>query len=119
MVATPMTPAVTAAAGTVLAAPAAVDGSNGNSWTNTGREIIEITNGAASAITATFVTTGTFDVGTVAYAIADLSVAIAASTTKVCGPFEKALFNDDDNLVTVSWSSGTTITARVITMGLA
>jgi hypothetical protein len=119
MAATAYTPTVSAAAGTVLAAPAAVDAANGNSWVNTNREIIEITNGAGAPITATFTTYGTYDVGSVAYAIADLAVTIVNGTTKVCGPFDRTLFNDPDGLVIVNWSSGTTITARVITLGTA
>jgi len=111
------TPVLSGASGSVLAAPAAVDAANGNEFLNAGRTMIEITNGSASAVTATFITNGTYAVGSTTYAIADLGVAIAASATKVCGPFDTTLFNSGSGTVQVDWSSGTSITARVITMG--
>jgi hypothetical protein len=84
------------------------------------RSIIEITNGGSgSPVTATFITNGTYLVGAVAYAIADLAVAIASGTTKVCGPFDTTLFNSATGTVQVDWSSGTSMTARVITLGTA
>jgi hypothetical protein len=109
----------TAAAGTVIAASNAVDAPNGNQFVNTGRELVEITNGAASPINATFTTNGVYTVGVVQYAIADLVVNVTNGTTKVCGPFDKTLFNDANNFVYVDWSSGTTVTARVISLGTA
>jgi len=110
-------PVVSAAAGSVLAAPASVDAANGNEFDNAGRTMIEIVNGSASAVTATFITNGTFAVGSSTYAIVDLAVSVAASATKVCGPFDTTLFNSGSNTVQVDWSSGTSITARVIAMG--
>lgn len=113
----PLTPVTTSASGSVLGAPAAVDAANGNEFENAGRSLIEIVNGSASSITATFVTNGTYSVGATSYAIADLTVAIAASATKACGPFDTTLFNSGTNTVQVDWSSGTSITARVIALG--
>jgi uncharacterized protein (DUF697 family) len=120
MARTALTPVTTAAAGVVLAAAAAVDAVNGNSFVNTGRELIEITNGSGSPITVTFITTQTYNIGAVTYAIADLAVTIAAGVTKACGPFDKTLFNDSaTGTVGVDFSSGTTVTARVISLGTA
>lgn len=119
MARTAFVPVTTAAAGTVLSAATAVDAGNGNEFTNAGRAIIEITNGAAATITATFTTNGTYNVGAVSYAIADLAVTVASSTSKVCGPFDSTLFNSASGTVQVDWSSGTSITARVITLGTA
>lgn len=110
MSATALTVTTSAPAGTVLPALAAVDGANGNTFTNTGREVIEIANGAGAPITATFVTTLTYQ----GYAIADLAVSITNGTSKTVGPFDVALFGD---VVTVTWSSGTTVTARVTKLG--
>src|SRR5215831_17632442 len=109
----------TAAAGTTLPAAVAVDQPNGNQFTNTGRELIEITNGAASNINVTFITNGVYSVGSVQYPIADLVVLVVNATTKVCGPFDKVLFNDGSGNVDVDYSSGTSITARVISLGSA
>ena len=107
----------TAASGVLLTAATGVDAGNGNEFSNTNRELIEITNAAASAITATIITNGTYSVGNTAYAIADLSVVIAAGTTRGAGPFDRTLFNSATNTVQIDWSSGTSITARVISLG--
>lgn len=111
-------PVTSAAAGTVLSAATSVDAVNGNEFANAGRATIEITNGGTGApITATIVTNGTYSVGAVAYAIADLTVSVASGTTKVCGPFDTTLFNSGTSTVQVDWSSGTSVTARVIVLG--
>lgn len=114
-----MTVTTTAAAGTLLNAPAAVDAANGNSFTNTGRELIEITNGSGTTLTVTFITNGVYAVGTVQYALADINVSVSNATSKVCGPFDKTTYNDGSNLVDVDWSTSNSVTARVISLGTA
>lgn len=110
----------TTAPGTVLAAAAAVNAANGNQFVNpTGRAVIEIINGAGAPITVGFTTSNTYNVGAVTYAVADLNVTVNNGVSVVCGPFDKSLFNDANGNVLVDWSSGTTITARVIEMGTA
>lgn len=117
MARTPFTPVTTAASGVVLASAVAVDSGSGNEWTNAGRSLIEINNSSASAVTATVVTNGTYNVGTTAYAIADVSIVIAASGSMVAGPFDTALYNSATTTCQINWSSGTGITARVIVLG--
>jgi hypothetical protein len=112
------------APGTVLTAAAAVDASNGNSFANpTGRAIIEITNGGGASINVTFTTNATYNVvgtnGTVVYNVADPLIAVASSTSKVFGPFDKTLYNDGTGNVLVDFSSGSSVTARVIEVFLA
>ena len=119
MARTPFTPVTTAATGTVFASAVAVDAGNGNEWTNAGRSFIEIFNNSASAITATFITNGTYNVGTQAYAVADTAVTVAASGTVGVGPFDTTLYNSTTTTVQVNWSSGTGITARVVILGTA
>lgn len=120
MARSPFTGVTSAAAGTVLSAPAAVDAVNGNEFTNNGRAVIEIVNGGSgSPVTATIVTNGTYSVGAIAYAIADLTVAVASGTSKICGPFDTTLFNSATGTVQIDWSSGTSMTARVVTLGTA
>jgi hypothetical protein len=120
MARTAIVPVTSAAAGTVIAAPAAVDGVNGNQFVNpTGRAIIEITNGGGSPITATFVTNGVYTVASVQYPIADLAVTIANATTRVCGPFDKTLFNDGLATCRSTGARATSVTARVIEVGSA
>lgn len=119
MARTTLTVTTTAAAGVVLPAPAAVDAPNGNQFVNSGREQIEITNGAGSPVTATVTTNGVYTVGAVQYPVADLAITITNGTSKACGPYDKTLFNDGTGQVLIDWSSGTTITARVISLGTA
>ena len=80
--------------------------------------VIEITNGSGSPITATFVTYGSYTVGSKAYAIADNAVTIAAGATKGVGPFDKTLYNNPaTGMVEVTFSSATTVTGRVTALG--
>lgn len=102
--------------GATLAAATAVDGTNGNAFVNTGRETIEITNGGVSPINVTFITTLTY----AGFGIADNVIAITNGTTKVCGPFDTALYNGSDpaaNSIGFTFSSATSVTARVIKLG--
>ena len=115
---TTMSPTTVTSDGVTLAAAAAVDGTNGNQFTNDGRTMIEVTNGSGSSIVATFVTYGSYTVGSKAYAIADSPVSVAAGATKGVGPFDKTLYNNPaTGMVEVTWSLGTSVTARVIALG--
>ena len=121
---TALTPINSTAPGTVLTASAAVDGTNGNKFANpTGRAIIEITNGAAGAINVTFTTQASYNIvgtnGTITYSVFDPIISVTNGTSKVFGPFDKSLYNDANSNVIVNYSSGTTITARVIEVFLA
>lgn len=119
MTATSLSVVTTAASGTVLPAGAAVDNSNGNVFTNTGREAMIVSNLSGGVLTVTIVTNGVYAVGTVNYAVADLAVNINNNTSKILGPFDKTLFNDANGAVDISWSSGTNVTAQVISLGTA
>lgn len=119
MTATQLTVTTTAAAGVVLPAGTAVDSGNGNLFVNTGREIMIVSNINAATVNVTITTNGVYAVGAVQYAIADLVGTVANGTSKVFGPFDKVLFNDANANVDVSWSSGTNVTASVISMGTA
>lgn len=121
MTATAFTVVTTAAAGALLTAAGAVDASNGNSFDNaSGTSTLEVTNGSGGAITISFVTQGVYTAqGGTQYPIADLNVSLANATTRVYGPFDKQLFNDGGGLVQVTWSSGTSVTARVRALGTA
>jgi hypothetical protein len=111
---TALTVTTTAKTGVVQPAMVAVDAANGNSFVNTGREVIEINNGGGSPITVTFVTTLTYQ----GYAIADQTVSVTNGTVKLCGPFDTALFNDTtDSTIGIDYSSGTSVTARVTKLG--
>lgn len=100
--------------GTVLPASVAVDQPNGNSFANNGKRLIEITNGAASNINVTITTNGVYAAGGVNYAIADVVTTVVNATSQIFGPFDTTLFNDGSGNVLVDYSSGTSVTARVI-----
>ncbi len=117
MTRTTLTVTTSAAAGAVLPAAQAVDQPNGNQFVNTGRQIVHVTNAAASPINVTVTTNDIYTVGSVSYAIADLVVPVVNATTKILGPFDTTLFNDANNFVRVDFSSGTTITINVVTLG--
>lgn len=116
--ATELTSQTTAAAGVLETAATAAD-ATGNYFTNTGREFIRIINGGGSSITATIVTQGTYTVGAAAYAINDVAVSVTNGTTKICGPFDKALFNDANSRVQITYSGVTSVTVKVYTLGTA
>ena len=119
MTATALSVVTTAAAGTVLPAQAAVDSSNGNTFTNTGREALIVTNLSGSSLTVTITTNGVYAVGSVNYAVADLTVTLANPPSKVMGPFDKTLFNDGGGNVDIGWSTGTNVTCNVLSLGSA
>lgn len=119
MTRTTLTPVTSAAHGTTLTAAAAVDQPNGNQFLNPSGSytVIEINNGAANSINVTFTPTGTYSIASgVTYTVnADLQV-VTNGTSKVFGPFNQQLMNNASGMVLVDYSSGTTITARVITV---
>jgi hypothetical protein len=117
MAATSLTVTTITPGGAVLPALGAVDAVNGNTFPNTGREAIEIANGAGAPITVTFTTTGSYTTaGGSTFQIADSPVTVTNGTSKSIGPFEVGLFS---STVTIAWSSGTTVTARVTSLGAA
>ena len=116
--ATELTVQTVVTAGIVEAAMTAAD-ATGNFFTNTGREWVKITNGGGSSITATFVTQGTYNVGATSYSINDLAVSVGASETKLIGPFDKALYNDANARVQITYSGVTTVTVKATTLGTA
>lgn len=112
-----LTPTTSTTAGVVYAAATAAD-VTGNQFVNpTGRAVVEVINGAGAPITGTFVTQGVYSTGAATYPIADLAVTVTNGTTKIVGPFDKALFNDTNGFVQVTWSSITSVTVRVLEMG--
>lgn len=104
--------------GTVLPAAGAVDAANGNSIANpSGRVAIEVTNGAGAPITVTVVTNGNYNTAAGVHPIADDAITVTNGTSKIIGPWDTTLYNDGSGNVLIDWSSGTTITARVIALG--
>lgn len=90
-------------------APAAAAG-GGDEFANTGKEVAIIENGSGSSITVTAVSQISVD----GLALADQTVAIAAGATKAIGPFDPAVFNDDDGMLQLTYSGVTTLTVGIL-----
>jgi hypothetical protein len=99
--------------GTVLPAAQAVSASD--TFVNNGRTLIEVNNGGGSSTTVTFVTSGVYGLGTISYDVADDAQTVTNGTSKVFGPFDTTLLG---TTVTVTFSPTTSVTARVIALGL-
>lgn len=88
MPATALTVQTSAELGTALAAPVNGDNTNGNSFANSGKQIVVLTNTVASSATCTVAFGRTVHGQT----IPPLSIAVAASATVICGPYDPATF---------------------------
>lgn len=81
-------------------------------FSNNGQTFIHVKNGGASADTVTITTPKT--VG--GLAVADAGGSVPAGEDRFFGPFDRGLFNDGDDLVTVTHSYTTTVTMAIITL---
>jgi hypothetical protein len=87
----------------------------GDAFTNTGKEMLLITNAHATVTrNVTVVTTKTVD----GLAVADLAIAIPALTSHLIGPFPTGLYNDANGLVTLTYDDEADLTMRVIKAGV-
>ena len=82
----------------------------GDSFANTGDEIIHVKNGSGGAIDVTIVTQATVD----SQAVADRVVNVPAGEERVIGPFPKATYNDSGDLVQLTYSGVTSLTVAVM-----
>lgn len=90
MPATPLTVQTSAELGTTLAAPVNGDNTNGNTYANSGKQIVILTNTVASSATCAVAFGRTVHGQT----IPALSIAVAASATVICGPYDPQTFGD-------------------------
>ena len=113
MARTVLTPTQIAKTGTaVTLRDATVDG---DKFINNGQTWFVLANAAGETITATFVTTVTYE----GLAVADLVVAVADATTKYIGPFSTVAFNQggtgtDADYVYVDYTYVTTLTGATV-----
>lgn len=97
--------------GTNLAGVAATAG--GDTFINTGSEVLIIKNGDSSGMTLTVVTPVTVD----GQAVPDETMAVAAGETRMVGPFPPGWFNDtlaSGGVVSLTYSSVTSLTVKVV-----
>lgn len=94
-----------------LAGAAAAGG--GDSFVNTGVELVVFKNASVGDITVTIATPVTID----ALAVADRTITVAAGTSKLVGPFPPGWYNDtfiSGGSVNMTYSGVTTFTVTVI-----
>lgn len=112
MPATPLTPFAATTSGAAYS-PVAVDNVNGNSFVNTGKEIINVTaTSAASTVTVTVPAQKACSFG-VSNAVHDYTMTLSATDNKMLGPFPPERFNDANGLCTVNFSGGGVTWANV------
>ncbi len=92
---------------TVGALPTA---STGDTWANTGAELVAIKNGAGAPMTVTLHIPATID----GAAAVDPTITIADGVTELVGPFPVGYYNDVNGLAKVTCSPVTGSTIKVI-----
>lgn len=94
-----------------------VAASTSDTYFNTGKEVVRITNGGGSSITVTIpaVTNCAYGVG--AHAAHNKTGTVGAGVTKEFGPYDPRLFaNGDTSLTTIQLSSATSVTTAVVSV---
>lgn len=92
----------------------AATASTGDTFANSGREMVLIVNGSGSPINVTIPTPATVDGD---LPVADKVIAVGAGKHALLGPFARSTYNDGDGLVKFTCSSVTTVTVAVIARG--
>ncbi len=100
---------LTGGSGAVLTGVAPTAGT-GDTWANTGQEIILIRNGSGSSINVTVDIVATAD----GNAVTDPVIAVAAGAITAMGPYPTALFNDGQGLCKVTCSAVATVTIAIM-----
>lgn len=85
----------------------------GDSFANTGRELLVVKNADASSKTVTVDYVPTQD----GQAVTDKAIAIPAGQTFVIGPFPPSLYNDAAGRVNITYSAVTSVTVKVVRVG--
>lgn len=84
----------------------------GDQFTNTGKEVLLVTNADATSKTVTLATAATVD----GLAVADRSVAVPSGKTYAIGPFPRYVYNDASAYVQVTYSAVTSVTVKVVSL---
>jgi hypothetical protein len=112
MAATALTVNITSRSGinlTTLAASA--DGTNGNSWPNTGTQTLIVINGGGSTCTVTLI----WGIGSTidGQTPSERTVAVLAGDTAEIGPFPQTIYNDIHGNASVTYSQVSSVTVVV------
>ncbi len=93
----------------------AVDGVNGNSFGNNGKQMLVFKNGATPAtVTLDALPTGATASAPDGLTVTDRAFAIGASETRYVGPFDRSIYNDASGNVTFTTATGGTLTVAVL-----
>lgn len=95
----------------VLSAPTAAE-TDGNSWNNTGKEILHVVNGATDSVVTIDTPRGPDGQG-----VTERTVTVSASSEKFIGPFPPEIFNQRGSLgdiVHVDYDSVVNVTVEVL-----
>jgi hypothetical protein len=87
----------------------------GDTFPNTGKEVLIVKNGSASPITVTLDIKATLD----GQAVTDPTVTINAGIEKIIGPFPLGYYNDANGRVSVTYSAVTTVTVKALSLAPA
>lgn len=91
----------------------AAAGASGDSWANTGTEVLAVRNASLASVTVTLAYAATFD----GAAPANKTVSVGAGKTTLIGPFPQTLHNDANQRVSVTYSSSTDVTVAAFRLG--
>lgn len=99
--------------GVDITTPAASASAGGDSFVNTGRELLVIKNGDVAPHTVTFVTPMTVD----GQAVADKAVVVTNAHEMIIGPFQPSIYNDNGQAggnISFTYDAVTSVTVQVI-----
>ena len=104
-----LTPTVLSRAGVSLAGVSASVA--GDTWKNTGSEVLVVANGGVGSVTLTFAVPVLIDGG---LAVASRTVAVGAGITMAMGPFPPSIYNSDEGMAVVTYSGVTSVSVRLL-----
>lgn len=105
---TSQTPVVAGLAVTYTAA-----NGSGDTFVNRGKDFLHVKNGSGSSVTVTVACANPCSFG-VTHAAHNLITVVGAGADRLIGPFDKSQYNDSSNLVTVTYSSATSVTVALL-----
>ncbi len=83
---------------------------SGDTWNNTGNEVLLVENGGTGAVTLTFITYATVD----GLAVNDLQISVPAGETHLIGPFPTGVYNDANGQTMVNYTSATGVKVALL-----
>jgi len=82
----------------------------GDTFQNSGRQLLIVANGSDSSMDLTIATSATID----GQAVADRTISIPAGESRIIGPFQPGIYNDTGGAVELTYSDETDVTVYVV-----